>query len=214
MKEPLIPEEFVESEILPTDRALIVPTGRRAYAAARNLMQETGFLQTPAAEISAFGHLVAYAMDFAFEGLIKSGRWNFDFSWRAFQRPTGKHLCIFTKNAVLTISQLIEADKQPRRAEFRENYKFANQAFLFPELEPEFDPSDKPHMILGHGYHTMRFAHLGIPSPEHRETWLYQSKNLVNMIHDATDDVAPVEEAVDEQLTLKEQIKRHVRDNG
>lgn len=204
---------FINSEIPAVVRAQFPKICGRAYDAVEQLARDHAFLRTPRARWER-GDLRSLAVESAFEQLIESGAWRVkSHTWESYARPTGVYLCIFTENAVVTISQLIDAREQPREAVFRENARFNNQTFLaLPGLPPE-PSSDRPHLIIGHGYQKLNFIHIGMPHPEKPKAWLERTRNLLDEVHDASSDAVPPEAAAEAVVTLKERVKRRMVTN-
>lgn len=204
---------FLNDQISPAQRSLIPTTLRQAYAAAEKLATETPILDVPSAQDQR-GRIRSWAADLAFEKLIKTGVWPFDYTWAWFGKPTGRYLQIRTEAATLSISLVDDPSKPPRHVKFRRNNAFANMPALFPEMNDDLKIEGRPGFVLAHGHKTPEFAHLGMAHPERRE-WLYRTMNLMKTPHAIEDDLPPVE-AEDEEaiLSLKQEIEKWLRDNG
>ena len=204
--------QFINEEVPPQYRAFLPKTHQQAYDAVDQWLQENKWLSVPTVQP---GHLRAWAVDFALVQLIEAGGWPVQkYEWASFTRPTGKYLKIFTKNAVLTISQLADPDAQPRSAVFRQNAAFNNQPFLFPEFAPEIS-EDLPHLIITHGYQQLNFIRIGMPHPEDKTAWLGSTPNILDELREVSSELAPPE-AVDIEpvLTIKSELKKRAEGNA
>lgn len=188
--------EFIESEFSLRYQREIPEALRRAYVSADAYIKDTPFLDTEGGP-NARGHLVQCAVDYQLIRLIETGLWPFDYEWKHYARPTGKHLRIYPKNTVITVNRL-QHDKQfPRRADFRNNLRLNNnpqQMTLFGE-DYEKDAAKgagRPHLILGHGYHEPDFAHIYIPH-SHRAMWNWSTPNLMYIPHVISSELPPPE---------------------
>lgn len=209
-------EKFIEDEMPAVHRAALPKALKTAYDAVDLTISETPYLKTPSARMTARGNLLPYAVDYALQGLIDSGKWPFAYEYDFFARPTGKHLKILTANAVVTVSQLQAEDLKPRKATFRDNYCFENQglfAFEKDALAKFIDAKRKKHLILGHGYQDLTFIQIGLPRPD-GDGYLARTGNILQSIHDASADLAPVEEVTEEVIQLKKQLKKKIAQNG
>jgi len=209
---------FIEEEVSAIQRTVFPQALSSAYAAVDDLVRETPFLQCPPVKIAG-GHLVAWAVDFAVSQLIESGQWQVEgYEWAWFNKPTGKYLRVFTKRAVLSVSQLPDTSKQPRHAEFRSNSKFDEQIplFLLPG-EKELSTMDRQHLLLVHGYHKLEFIHFVMPNPEKKPAWLGASPNVLMEIHIAGPNLTPAEgpeRSATPTIKIKEELKKQIHDNG
>lgn len=198
---------------LPLVHQSLIPTAlKAAYTAAFDLAKDQPILQTPSA-IDNRGRLIAWAVDLAFERLITTGQWPYEYSWQPFAKPTGRFLRVHLDHSTLTISQVERAQRPPRYAKFRENAFFNNTPFLFPEMEKERQVTGLPAFLLVHGHRSLDFAHLGLPHSTERH-YLYRSPNLLSIPHVVAPEEPPAE-AVDEEviITLKDEIQRWQSDN-
>jgi hypothetical protein len=204
---------FLNDQISPAQRALIPPTLKQAYAAADKVASENPILDVQSAR-DQHGRVRSWAVDLAFEKLIDTGQWPFDYAWAWFDKPTGRYLRIRTEAATLTISLIDEPSKPPRHVKFRQNNAFDNEPSLFPEMDEERKIGGMPGFLLVHGHKTLDFANVGMAHPKKRR-WLYRTGNLMLTPHEFIDDLPPVE-AEDEEaiLTLKQEIQKWSRDNG
>ncbi len=84
---------FLTDQLPLAHQSMIPTTLKTAYAAAADLAKDQPILQTPSA-LDNRGRLVAWAVDRAFELLIKTGKWPYDYSWEPFAKPTGRFLRI------------------------------------------------------------------------------------------------------------------------
>lgn len=214
-------DAFIEEEIPAIQRSLFPNTLRAAYNAVEDLVKETPFLQCPPAQI-AVGHLYAWAIDFSVSQLIQSGQWQVEgYDWPYFEKPTGKYLRVFTKLLIITISQLPDTSRQPRHAEFRANAVYDEQIplILLPG-EKDLSTFNHQRLMLVHGYHKLDFIHFVMPNPEKKPAWLGASRNLLAEIHDISANLTPaegpkeVEPLTIKEQTIKEQIKKQMRDHG
>lgn len=204
---------FFNDQISSAQRALIPTTLRQAYRAAETLASENPILDVISAQ-DQHGRVRSWAVDLAFETLVKTGQWPFDYSWAWFDRPTGRYLRIRTEAATLTLSLVDDSSKPPRHVRFRQNNALANEPTLFSELEEERRVEGIPGFVLAHGHKTLDFAHVGMAHPKKRK-WLYRTSNLMLTPHELADDLPPVE-AEDEEaiLSLKQEIEKWAQDNG
>lgn len=204
---------FLNDQLSLAHRSLIPTTLRQAYAAANELAKDAPILSVTSARDQR-GRLRSWAVDLAFERLIETGKWPFDYSWESYAKPTGRYLRVRTEAATLTLSLVDNPNKPPRHVQFRQNNAFANSPSLFPELEAESRIEGFPGFVLVHGHKTLDFANIGMAHPTKR-MWLYKSENLMLSPHIITADLPPVE-AEDEEaiITLKQQIEKWARDSG
>lgn len=204
---------FLNDQITPAQRSLIPTTLRQAYAAAEKVAKENPILDVISAQDQR-GRVRSWAVDLAFEKLIKTGQWPFDYAWAWFNKPTGRYLRIRTEAATLSISLVDDPSKPPRHVKFRQNNAFGNMQTLFPEINESLKIEGLPGFVLAHGHKEPEFAHLGMTHPKKRE-WLYRTANLMKTPHAIEDDLPPVE-AEDEEaiLSLKQEIEKWSRDNG
>jgi hypothetical protein len=157
------------------------------------------------------------AVDLAFERLLKSGEWAYDFKWEPFAKPTGRFLQIMPSHSVVTISQVADPKKQPRDVVFRSNRRLNNQGWLtgLPNPKAQTDTSGLPHILLIHGHQELNFAHLAVPSEYHTQGYRHRSSNLMMMPYEVKSPEAPVEDTdIEAIITLKEEIDKWRRDNG
>ena len=207
---------FIDEEVPQVDRMLFPKTFKSAYDAVDELVADTPFLQCPTAAL-ARGHLKAWAVDFGVSQLIESGQWKVEgYDWGWFGGNTGRYLRVFTKSSVLTVSQLADKFHQPRDADFRSNGAFDPQTplFLLPG-EKDFVSRKRPHLLLIHGYHKLEFIHVAMPNPDKSPVWFGITNNLLFEIHTVSSGLAPAEGPSEAPVpTIKEQLKKHIRDNG
>ncbi len=184
--------QFLDEEFPVQIRNQIPFALRRAYAAVDETIVSNQFLCTPGGKYQR-GDLIALAAEYEFERLIERNRLPFDASWEYFARPTGKHLVMRSRRSRITISQVEDLNKKPRRALFRNKYSIPNAPYLFESMNQEFrDDCDLRLIHILHGYQTLNFAHLTIPSPEKNEH-VYSTFNLMNMPHAVPSDLPPPE---------------------
>ena len=210
------PELFLQDQFPKQYWPLIPTTLMTAYEAARRLAEEEPILQVESARDN-HGRLISWAVDFGFKRLIESGRLPFDFRWKPFAKPTGRYLEIRLSHSVVSISQVAEADKQPRSVEFRKNGRLNNEpCFDLPEFETEQQIKGLPHLLITHGYQTLEYAHLGVPHPTHSRGFRYLSPNLMHLPHELADDLPPAENTdtdFEALGLLKQDIEQWRRDN-
>ena len=207
---------FLDDQIAPPLRSLIPPTLRLAYAAADELAKDQPILGVESAR-SNRGRLRSWACDFAFEKLIQTGRWPYDYDWAPFAQPTGKYLRIRLESSVMSISLVPDPKCPPRHVKFRANNALGNPyPFLFEEMNQEEEIKGLPSFVLVHGHREPEFAHIGMPHPQNR-AWLYVTPNLFHLPHvveAANPNLPPVEaENKDAIVTLKDEIRKWQRDN-
>ncbi len=211
---PIIAKRFVDAELPPSQRVVIAPALRSAYAAVDQLYQQEPLFSVESAIIGK-GHIVAWAVDRQIERLLVSGQLPYDYRWSPFERPTGKYLQIRLPMSTLSVSQLALPTDVPRHAHFRQNRILSNAPFLNLEgFEEESQIGGLPHLLLAHGYQQLSFAHLGVLHPEpHRFGWIYRTPNLLKEVHVVETDM-PSEEAADAEavVTLRDEIARWVRE--
>jgi hypothetical protein len=161
------------------------------------------------------GRIISWATDLAFEKLLQSKQWGFDYRWCDFALPTGRYLEIRLSHSVLSLSQVANPNKQPRNVTFRENGRLNNEPFFdLDEFRDEREVSGLPHFILIHGHQRLAFAHVGVPHSEFRRDWIYRTPNLLTMPHAVVSDLPP-QEKTDFQgaMLLKEEIDRWRKDH-
>jgi hypothetical protein len=213
--DPVSAEEFLQNQLPPTARVLITATLKSAYAAAQFLSLQEPILQVASAADNR-GRIVSWAVDFAFEKLLQSRQWNFDYCWRDFALPTGRYLEIRMSHSVLSISKVANPGKQPRNVVFRENGRLNNEPFFdLEEFRNEREVIGLPHFILVHGHHQLSFAHVGIPHSEFRRDWIYRTPNLMQLPHPVANNLPPAETTdFEAAMQLKEEIERWRKDHG
>jgi hypothetical protein len=210
------PELFLLDQFPRQYWALIPTTLLTAYEAAGRLAKDEPILQVESARDN-HGRLISWAVDFGFKRLIESGRLPFDFRWMPFAKPTGRYLEIRLPQSVVSISQVSEANKQPRSVEFRKNGRLNNEpCFDLPEFEADQQIRGLPHLLITHGHQSLEFAHLGVPHPIHSRGFRYQSPNLMRLPHELADDL-PATENTDTDFEalglLKQDLEQWRRDN-
>jgi hypothetical protein len=199
-------EQFLLDQISMRHRALIPTTLKTAYAAVDLLVAQEPILQVVSAGQNK-GRLVSFATDLGFERLIKTGN---------FAKPTGRYLEIQFSHSVLSISLVKDPTRQPRNVVFRANARLNNEPFFdLEEFQDECEVHGLPHFLLVHGHQKLRFAHLGMPHPEHNHDWLFRTANLMNIPHEAPVETPPMENTeFDDAMTLKEEIEKWRKDHG
>lgn len=207
------PSAFLDDQLSPELRSQIPVTIRQAYKAADDLIKDQPILEVSSAR-SNHGRIRSWAMDLAFERLITTGCWPFDYSWEYFEKPTGKYLQIRLGSSLMSMSLVADPKYVPRRVQFRANNALGNPApFLFDEMNHDYEVNGLPNFILVHGHKKPDFAHIGMPHPENR-TWLDKTGNLMTLLHNIKDEDVPPIEAEDQEavLTLKDDILKWQRD--
>jgi hypothetical protein len=207
-------QKFLEDQVPFPARALIPTTLKSAYSAAALLVKQEPILQVASA-LDNGGRIVSWAIDLAFEKLLQSQQWPFDYRWREFAAPTGRYLEIRPSHSVITISQVSHPGKQPRNVVFRENGRFNNEPFFdLDEFRDERAIHGVPYFLLIHGHHGLNFAHLAVPHSVHRRDWIYRTPNLLNLPHPVRADVPPPESTdFEATMMLKEEIERWRKDH-
>jgi hypothetical protein len=215
-----IAEQFLLDQVPLRYRALIPAVLRDARAAAALVARSEPILQVPSAEDN-HGRVISWAVDLGMEKLIRSGRWPVECRWRYFAQPTGRYLQIRLSHSLMSVSQVADPAAQPRDVKFRQNARLNNQASLrLPEFEDRRSVAGLPSFLLIHGKVVRgdlehEFAHIGAPDPIHSRDYIYKTPNLMDLIHDATSDLPPVEDTdTDALISLKEGIEKWRRDNG
>ncbi|CAN5183300.1 hypothetical protein BH09PSE1_BH09PSE1_15630 [soil metagenome] len=209
-------EAFLQDQVPLALRPLIPATLKTAYAAADAAIKAEAILQVVSAEDNK-GRIVQWAVDLAFERLVKSGQWPFEYRWRPFARPTGRYLEIRPSHSVLTISQVANPKKQPRDVRFRANKRLASQGWLegLPNPNESPVPGSEPHVLLVHGYQGLNFAHLAMPNEDHRKGYRFRTNNLLLMPHEVEGSEHPMEDTdIEAVMTLKDEIDKWRRDYG
>lgn len=165
MPEPRDPAlDLIQEEFPVSHQRFVGPALRRAYAAATELIERTDWLDGPSGKFHR-GDLILLAAESEFTKLIVAGHLpGFDFSYEDYTIPTGKHLVMRTRRAIITISQVATINSCPRSAEFRTNIGAANSLFLFPEMnEAEERERERKHLLIIHGYQTLSHAAIAMP---------------------------------------------------
>jgi hypothetical protein len=208
-------ELFLRDQVPPKIQSLIVATVKKAYAAAEKEIRESPILSVRSADDNR-GRVIAWAVDHEFEKIINSGQWPCAYHWPTFARPTGHYPEILLSHSVLTISQVDDASQQPRDAIFRANKRLRNERYFdLPEFEIENRVIGLPHILLMHGYQTLSFVHLGIPSDKHLAGYIYRTPNLLNLPYEVVAPyAAPENTDTDLIITLKEEIDQWRRESG
>jgi hypothetical protein len=204
--------DFLNEEV-PLDCRHFLPSAlRRAYATATRLVEAEPSLQTPGGRFQR-GDLIAHAAEWEMMRLVQGGFLPFDYSWEPYARPTGNHLVVWTRRGRLTISQVEDAERKPRGAEFRDNYAETNQKYLFKYMNDEREAkAAKKHILLIHGYHDLTFSFLTIPHAK-ANYHIAKSPNLMTIPHIAAPVPAKEEgptQAPDPEAT--ENLRRIIRD--
>ena len=204
---------FLRDQVPMRERALIPMTLQNAYRAAEMVRKDQPILNVASARDN-WGRLTQWAVDLGFQKLVESGRFGSGFSWREFERPTGRYLEIAFSHSVLTISQVENPRRQPRDVRFRRNKRLASQITM-KEIIQEEEVTQTPHILLLHGHQQLNFAYLAIPDPNHRRGFQYRTANLCLMPHEVAPapEEAPVEQTdIDAVMSIKEEIDQMRRD--
>lgn len=208
-------EQFTDEEVPHELRHLFPSALRRAYLAADDTIDRHTYFQTPGGRYQR-GDLIMLAASFEFELLVKSKSLPFVGSWEDFAKPTGKHYVMRSPKAIITISQVENPAKRPRRAIFRSNYAELNDMSLFDtpdDIARRRAESGRRLLHILHGYHDLNFVYLAYPHPE-RNRHVYRSRNLMQIPHQISGDLPPAEGPSDSPSPeALEGIERHLRDD-
>ena len=212
-------ERFLSSQIPLRIQRLFPHKLKLAYEAVDQIFAAHPWLQIPTARDNR-GRLISWAVDWVIKGLIESGEWPVDYRWQLFAQPTGHYLEVILPHSTMSISQVKFWQEQPRSVVFRENARLSNRQMDFWKPTDEDDGEEGARgplsLLMVHGYKDLEFAHIGIPHQHHHHGYIYQTPNLLGLLHVApAPDVPPPEAAVDidELLTLKADIEKWQRDN-
>lgn len=211
------PEDFIKDQ-LPVKYWHVIPTIlKTAYKAADQLIKDSPILQVESAEDNK-GRFISYAVDFFLVQAIENGSLACDFRWVPFAKPTGRYLELKLKHSTMSISQVPFYDKQPRNVVFREHKRFGSmETFDFLEFQEELEISGLPHFLLVHGYQSLDFSHIGMPSSFSKTKYVWQSQNLMNLPYEIVEE-GPMAENTDFDLNnlnlLKQDIEKWSKDNG
>lgn len=206
-------EAFLLDQVPLAQRASVPTTLKNAYAAANLIVSQEPTFNVESAKANK-GRIIQWAVDFAFEKLVKSGQWGRDYRWRSYEKPTGRYLEILFSHSALTISQVTNTAKQPRDVGFRRNKRLDSQITMDILQDEKENTSGLPHILLLHGHQSLDFAHLAIPEPMHWLGFQHKTANLIQMAHAVSEPEIPMEETdIEAVMTLKEEIDRWRRDN-
>lgn len=176
-------QEFLGQAFPQMLRIELAARARRAYRTAARLAEDTGWLRHKRATFER-GHLVAWAMDAEMVRLCETGPFGLRCEWESFGAPvpTGYYLKIFGPHVTLSVSQVSDPDRKPRRADFRNNAALNNQPFLFPDMAPAVAEAP-PHVLIIHGRtHSLEFLHGAIPHPSRRRSgYVDKTANLLSL---------------------------------
>jgi hypothetical protein len=164
---------------------------RAAYESVDALAGDAEFLRLPSVQL---GHLRAWAAELAVKRLIDTGKWGFDYEWQPYKNETGHWLRLRLANSLMSVHQLGDPSKTPRKADYRSNGFLNNQGVLFPEFIEEQRPGGLPHLVLTHGYQELAFACVALPRVVGRGYYA-RSGNLLKGIH-LVDPGVPAAEGV------------------
>lgn len=211
---------FVRDQIKPVLWPKFSTLLRTAYAAADELVKDNPILQVKSAEDNK-GRIISWAVDFAAERAVETGAIPCECRWRSFEEPTGRYLEMRFAHSRLTISQVADPKRQPRNVGFRENARLSNGqvSFAFDDevIDKDEEVTGLPHILFLHGHQTLQFAHLAVPSPTSRRSFVWRSPNLMRLPHEIPKE-GPAPEDTDYDLSemklLKERIEKWRRDNN
>ena len=209
-------EAFLLDQVSTAQRSLIPTTLKTAYEAAEVAVKDEPIFNVESA-LDNRGRVIQWSVDFAFQRLVTSGKWPFEFRWRPYEKPTGRYLEILPSHCVITISQVANHKKQPRDVRFRMNKRVSGQGFLKGILKEEDKDigAGLPHVLLMHGHQKLNFAYLAIPNGDHGSGFYHKSRNLMLMPHAVADPEVAIEETdIDAVMTLKEEIDKWRKDNA
>ncbi len=208
-------ESFLLDQMPLGARSLIPATLKTAYAAVRLMVDQEPILQVVSA-VDGRGRLISWAVDHAFEKLLLTHQWPFEYEWKDFTNPTGRYLAVRLPHSILSISQVANAGKQPRNVAFRENGRLNNEPFFdLEEFRETKAVHGLPHFLMIHGHQDLNFAHLAVPHAIHRRDWIYKTPNLMKMPHVVVQEVPEIEKTEFESaMVLKGEIEKWRRDNG
>ncbi|ESZ26922.1 hypothetical protein [Mesorhizobium sp. L2C084A000] len=209
-------EAFLLDQVSLVNRSYIPTTLKAAYEAAALVVKDEPIFNVNSA-LDNRGRVIQWSIDLAFERLVQTGKWPFEYRWRSFEHPTGRYLEILPSHSVLTISQVADHSAQPRDVRFRANKRASGQGWLsgLPKLPEKTETSGLPHLLLLHGHKEPNFAHLAMPRSEHETGFYCKSANLMLMPHAVQDAGPPVEETDFEAvMTLKEEIDKWRKDHA
>ncbi|CFX36120.1 conserved protein of unknown function [Candidatus Filomicrobium marinum] len=205
-------QQLADEEFAPNLRPLVPPALKRAYATVEHVIDEQPWLATPSARYGR-GDLVRLASEYEFYKLIQTGALPFEPSWEPYSRPTGKHLVMRTKRALITINQVESPSTMPRKAVFRNTFGLPNTSFLFEDWNREIEErADRKHLLLVHGYQELTFSNLAMPNVETKQI-AWKSANLLDLPHQVTEpakDEGPTDSPDPEAI---ENIIRMINDN-
>ena len=204
-------EDLIDSEFPEIYRHLIEPALRRAYAAADMVMDREEFLSTPSAAVQR-GDLIMLAAEHQFHKLVRDNFLPFDASWDDHAAPTGKHLVLRSPGALITINQVEFPGKKPRYAAFRDTYAAQNTAYLFEEWNEEVARDDRRgHILLLHGYGSLRFCNLAVPHPtQSRLIWKTPSLLAIDHVDDSATTSGGEGPAESPDAEIDEDVVEHV----
>lgn len=213
---------FVRDQIVPEVWPRFATVLRTAYAAADDIVKDNPILQVKSAADNK-GRLIQWAVDFGMERAVEIGSVLCDCRWRPFAKPTGRYLELVFGHSRLTVSQVEDAKRQPRNVVFRENARLSNGQGILDlgdeviEAETADEAiKDLPHILLVHGYQSLQFAHLAVPSPTSKKDYLWRSANLMNLPYEVSEPGPAAEDTdydLNEMKLLKERIEKWRKDN-
>jgi hypothetical protein len=157
-------EQFADEEVPASVRPLFPSALRRAYSAADLTIDRDPYLTTPGGKYQR-GDLIMLAASFEFQQLLENASLpGFDGTWQFFARPTGKHFVMLTKRARITLNQVEEPKKKPRRAVFRNNYAELNESGLFDDFDEDLKRAREEALRDGSRFRSHR---LSAPCAQH-----------------------------------------------
>lgn len=203
-------KEVLNSELPLSTRAHFVPTIKRAYSMVNAIINQNEFLNWKVGK-DIMPLLRRVAVEFEFKKLIDSNKFPITYKIAPNAIENCRHLELLTKKSIVTISQVRDEKRVPRKAIYRNNLSLHNQMglFEFPGDEPK-EPDDPYYIILTYGGYSKNdpeFIKLGIPSPLVRE-WIYQIDLLVEPYIMLT----PEENIITEESLVA--LKKEVQEKG
>lgn len=164
--------EFIKGEYPSTVRSQFVPMVSRAYSVVEQLMTDNEILNWSIGN-NMRGYLINTAVEYEFKRMIESGRLPLSYRIGSNLRKNHQHIEVCSNHSILTISQMKNSNKPPRKAYFRANLGYSNQ-LMMQFLEDDIKVIDSPlYIVLTHGskHGNLEFVNLGMPQP-HLNTWI------------------------------------------
>ena len=209
-------EALIRDQFPPSQWPVIPRVLRTAYQAADDLMRDSPILQVESAKDNR-GRLISFAVDTGIQRAIENGSIPCDYRWVYFDKPTGRYLELRFSHSTASISQVRCAARQPRSVVYRENARLRNQGVLsFPGFDEDPSVIGLQHFYIVHGYQSLCFAHLALPSADREVGYEWRSLNLISLPH-VLEPEGPAPEDTDydpdELASLKDEIDRWRRDS-